>query len=71
MDLLENIHAGKNPWGLVFYSVKLKLLAYQRLVSKDPTSALTLDALGNFIAEHGIPIMIIADNDGVLYTGKN
>ena len=30
VDLLENTHAGKNRWGLVFYIVKSKLLAYYR-----------------------------------------
>ena len=63
VDLLENIQAGKIPWGLVFYSVKLKLIAYPNLVSKYPTSASTLDALENFIAEQRIHIMIITDSD--------
>ena len=70
VDLLENTHAGKNRLGLVFYGVKSKLLAYYRLGSKDPTARSTLDDLGNFIAEHGIPIMIIMDSDGVIGAGK-
>ena len=70
VDLLENTHAGKKRWGLVFYGLKSKLLAYYRLGSKDPNSALTLDALGNLIAEHGIPRMIITESDGVLGAGK-
>ena len=70
MDLLENTHAGKKRWGLVFYGVKSKLIAYYKLGSKDPTSRSTLDDLGNFIAEHGIPIIIITDSDGVLGAGK-
>ena len=45
VDLLEDIHAGKNRWDLVFYGVKSKLLVYYRLGSKDPTAALTLYAL--------------------------
>ena len=69
MDLLENTHVGKKLWGLVFYGVKSKLLAYYILGSKDPTSDLTLEALGNFIVEHGIPRMIIKDSDGVLGAG--
>ena len=31
MDLLENTHAGKKCWGLVFYGVKSKVLDYDRL----------------------------------------
>ena len=45
VDLLADIRPGKNRWGLVFYGVKYKLLAYYRLESKDPTAALTLYAL--------------------------
>ena len=68
--LLENNHAGKKRWGLVFNGVKSKLLYYYRLVSKDPTTASTLDALSNFITEHGIPITSILDRDGVLGARK-
>ena len=70
VDLLENTPAGKNRWGLVFYGVKSKLLDYNRLGSKDPTARLTLDDLGNFIAKHGIPRMIITDHDEVLGARK-
>ena len=70
VDLLENTHAGKKIWGLVFYSVKSNIISYYRLGSKDPTAALTLYALGNFIADHRIPRMIIMDSNGVLGTGK-
>ena len=45
VDLLEDIHARKNRWGLVFYGVKYKLIVYYRLGSKDPTAAFTLYAL--------------------------
>ena len=38
VDLLEDIHARKNRWGLVFYRVKYKLLVYYILRSKDPTT---------------------------------
>ena len=69
--LLENTHAGKKHWGLVFYGVRSKLLAYYRLGYKDPTVRFTLDALGDLIAEHGIPIMIIKDSNMVLGAGKN
>ena len=57
-------------WDLVFCGVKSKILAYYRLGWKEPTSSLTLYALGNFISEHRIPIMIITDIDGVLGAGK-
>ena len=70
VDLLKNTHAGKKRWGLVFYGIKSKILAYYRLGSKDPTAPSTLDSIDNFIAEHGIPIMIITDSDGVLGAGK-
>ena len=70
MDLLENTHAGKKRWGLVFYGVKYKLLAYYRLGFKDPTAHSTLDDLGNFIAERRIPIIIITDRDRVLGARK-
>ena len=70
VDLLENTHAGNKRWGLLFYGVKSKLLAYYRLGSKDPTASSTLDAQGNFIAEHRIPRMIFMDSDWVLGAGK-
>ena len=70
VDLLENTQPGKKRWGLLFYGVKLNLIAYYRLGSKDPTSTSNLYALGNFIAENGIPRMIITDSDGVLGAGK-
>ena len=70
VDLLENNHAGKKRWGLVFCGVKSKLLDYYRLGSKEPLSASTLDAIGNFITEHRIPITIITDSDGVLGARK-
>ena len=56
--------------GLVFFGLKYELLAYHILVSKYPTAALTLDDLSQLISKHGIPIMIIADSDGVLGAGK-
>ena len=56
--------------GLIFYGVKSKLLTYYRLGSKDPAAASTLDTLSQFIDEHGIPVMIITDSDGVLGAGK-
>ena len=64
VDITEDTHAGKNHWGLVFYSVKSKLLAYYRLGSKYPNSSLTLDALGKFISDNGIPRTLITDSDG-------
>ena len=70
MDLLENTHAGKKRWGLVFYGVKSKLLDYYRLGSKDTTFASTLYALSYFIAEHRIHIMIITDSNRVIGVGK-
>ena len=42
VDLLENIHAGKNRLGLVFYGIKSKLLYYYRLGLKYPTVHSTL-----------------------------
>ena len=66
VDLLENTHAGKKRRGLIFYSLKYKILAYYILGSKDPTARSPIDAIGNFIAEHGIPRMISTDSDGVL-----
>ena len=50
--------------------MKYKLLAYYLLGSKDLTAASTPDALGQFIADHGIPRTIIMDSDGVLGAGK-
>ena len=50
VDLLENTHAVKNRWCLLFYGIKSKLLAYYILESNYPTSYSTLYALGNFIA---------------------
>ena len=70
VDLLENNHVGKKRWVLVFYGVKPKPLDYYRLGSKELTTRSTLDSLGNFIAEHGIPIMIIRDSYRVLGAGK-
>ena len=70
VDLVENTYAGKKHLGLVFYGVKSKLLAYYCLGSKDTTAASNLDSLCKFIAEHGIPRMIVTDSDGVLGAGK-
>ena len=70
VDVVENTHAGNKRWGILFYGVKSKLLAYYRLGSNDPTGASTLDALGKFIDEHGIPGKIITDHGGNLGTGK-
>ena len=70
VDLLEDTHAGKKRWGLVFHGVKYKLLAYYRLGSKNPTAASTLDALTQFISENGIPGKIITDSDWRLGAGK-
>ena len=70
VDLLENTHAGKKFWDLVFYGVKSKLIDHHRLGSKDPTSASTLDALGNLIAKHRTPRTIITESDRVSGAGK-
>ena len=50
--------------------MKSKLLAYYRLGPKNPTGTLTLDALGKFISEHGIPGKIITDSNIKLGAGK-
>ena len=63
----------KTRWGIVFYGLKSKLLAYYRLGSKDPTGSSTLDALGKFIAEHGIPrrlLLIVMGGLGLEKYGK-
>ena len=70
MECLEDTHAGRKHWGLVLYGIKSKLLAYYRLGSKNPTTSLNLDNLGNFKADDGIPIMITTDSDGGLGAGK-
>ena len=70
VDVVENTYSGKKRWGIVFYGVRSKLLDYYRLGSKDPTGASILDALGEFIAEHGISWKIIMDYDGNLGAGK-
>ena len=38
VDLLEDNHAGKKRWGLVFYGVKSDLLPYYRLGVFEPKS---------------------------------
>ena len=70
VDVVVDTHTRKTRWGIVFYGLKSKMLAYYRLGSKNPTGSLTLDALDNFIAEHGIPREIITDCDGRLGAGK-
>ena len=70
MDVTEITHSGKNYWGLVFYDVKSKLLAYYILGFKYPTTTLNLDALGQLISEHGIPRQLITDIHSVLGAGK-
>ena len=70
VDILENTHACKKRWGLVFYGVKSNILDYYRLGSKGPTSASNLDAISQLIAEYGIPRMIITDSNEVLGAGK-
>ena len=62
VDLLVDTRAGSR-WGIVFFGLKSKLLAYYRLGKKEPTSHSTLDALRKFIAWHGIPKKIITDSD--------
>ena len=66
MVLLNDTHAGGKRWGLVLYGINYNILAYYRLGSKYPTALSTLDALGNFIAEHEIHRMIITDIDSLL-----
>ena len=58
MDLLLDTRAGSR-WGIVFFGLKSKLLAYYRLGTKEPTGTSTLDALRRFIDWHGIPKKII------------
>ena len=70
MDITEDTHTGKNSWGLVFYGIKSKLLAYYRLGSKYPTSESTLNDLGPFIAEYKIPRKLITDSNSILCSGK-
>ena len=50
--------------------MKSKLLADYHIGFNDPTAALTLDDISEFISEHGIIRMIITDSDGVLGVGK-
>ena len=38
-DVTEFTHSGKTRWGLVFYGVKSKLIAYHTFVLKEPTSS--------------------------------
>ena len=70
MVLLNDTHAGGKRWGLVLYGINYNILAYYRLGSKDHTSYSILDELNNFIAEHGIPRMLITDSNGVLVARK-
>ena len=70
VDLLLDTRAGSR-WGIVFFGLKSKLLAYYRLGSKEPTRTLTLDALHRFIAWHGILKKIITDSDKRLGVGKS
>ena len=70
VEVTEDTHYGKNRWGLVFYGVKSKLLDSYRLGLKEPTNSSTLDDLGQFIAENGIPRQLIADSYSILGAGK-
>ena len=70
MDVTEFTHAGKKRWGLVFYGVKSKLLAYYRIAKKNTTARSTLYALGQFIFDHGIPRHFTTDSHSVLGEGK-
>ena len=69
LDLLLDTRAGSR-WGIVFFGLKSKLLAYYRLGLKEPTGTSTLDALRRFIAWHGIPKKILMDSDKRLGVGK-
>ena len=69
VDVVLDKHA-RLRWGIVFYGLKSKLLAYYRLGSMDPTGISTLDSLGKFIAEHGIAKKIITDSDARLGAGN-
>ena len=70
VDVVLDTHARMTRWVIVFYGLKIKFLDYYQLGSKDPTGSSTLDALGKFFAEHGIPRNIITDSDGRLVAGK-
>ena len=69
MDVVLDTHAGTR-WGILFFVLKSKLLAYYWLGSKEPTGSSTLDALRKFISWNGIPSKIITDSDGRLGAGR-
>ena len=69
VDILLYTHAGPR-WGIVFFGLKSKLLAYYWLGYKVPTGSSNLDALCKFIAWHGIPRKIFTDSDGRLGAGR-
>ena len=70
MDVVLDKHARKTRWGIIFCGLKSKSLAYYRLGSKEPTGNSTIDALGKFIVENGIPRKIITESDGRIGAGK-
>ena len=69
VDVVLDTHAVPR-WGIVFFGLKSKLLAYYRLGSKEPTGSSTLDALCKSIAWHRIPRKIVTDSDGRLGAGR-
>ena len=70
MDVTQFTHTGVKHWGLVFYDVNYKLLAYYRLGFQDPTDSSILDVLGQFIADNGIRRPLITDSHSILGAGK-
>ena len=67
---MEITQSGEKYWGLVFYGLKSKLLAYYILGSKQPTNTSTLYALGQLIHKHGIPRQLVTERYSVLGAGK-
>ena len=55
---------------MVFYGAKTKLMVYFRLGDKDTTYHSTLDTLGQFIDEYGIPRKIIINSHSILGAGS-
>ena len=70
VDVTEDTYAGGKRWVLVFYGLNSKLLDYYRLGLKNHTASLTLDSLGQFNSEHGVPRKLVKGSHSILGAGN-
>ena len=68
-DVVEHGHTDEKAFGVVFYGVRMNIMLYYRLGVKYPTAHFTLDNLGQFVSEYGIPKNFKTDSHNILDAG--